>query len=174
MQRFTDKVNTYIYKHSTEPDQLLAELERQTYLKILRPQMVSGPIQGKVLEMISTMIKPERILELGTFTGYSALCLAKGLTDSGKLITIDINDELQDFAQSFFDRSPWSHKIEFKVGDARKIVTELNEQFDLVFIDADKRQYPEYYDLVFDKVLYLRLRPDKKAFLQNSNNCLLL
>lgn len=152
MQRFTDSVNTYIYEHSTQPDKLLLELERQTYLKILRPQMVSGPIQGKVLEMISCMIKPKRILELGTFTGYSALCLAKGLSNNGKLITIDINDELQEFAQSFFDKSEYTQKIEFLVGDALQIIPEINESFDLVFIDADKRQYPEYYNAIFDKV----------------------
>lgn len=152
MQRFNDSVNEYIYNHSTTPSDLLNELERQTYLKILRPQMVSGPIQGKVLEMISCMIQPKRILELGTFTGYSALCLAKGLPADGQLITIDVNDELEAFAQSFFDRSPFKNQIDFRVGDARTIVPQLNESFDLVFIDADKRQYPEYYDLVFDKV----------------------
>lgn len=152
MQRFTDKVNTYIYDHASAPDKLLQELERQTHLKVLRSQMVSGPIQGKVLEMLSTMIRPERILELGTFTGYSALCLVKGLSQTGKLFTIDINDELYDFAQSFFNRSEYSDKIEFIIGDARQWVHTIDETFDLVFIDADKRQYPEYYDLVFDKV----------------------
>jgi predicted O-methyltransferase YrrM len=152
MQRFTDSVNEYIYKHSTPPNDLLLALERQTYLKILRPQMVSGPIQGKILEMISCMIQPERILELGTFTGYSALCLAKGLKPQGKLITIDLNDELEEFARSFFDKSPYAHQIDFMIGDARTIIPELSEPFDLVFIDADKRQYPEYYQLVFDKV----------------------
>jgi predicted O-methyltransferase YrrM len=130
----------------------LLELERQTHLKILRPQMVSGTLQGKILEMLSCMIKPGNILELGTFTGYSALCLAKGLQPNGKLITIDINDELEAFAQSFFNRSPYGHQIDFRIGDAREIIPTLKETFDLVFIDADKRQYPEYYSLVFDKI----------------------
>ncbi|MBI9067362.1 MAG: O-methyltransferase [Salinivirgaceae bacterium] len=152
MQRFNDSVNNYIYNHSTKPNELLDELERQTYLKILRPQMLSGPIQGKVLEMLSCMIQPKRILELGTFTGYSALCLAKGLTSNGKVITIDINDELQEFAQSFFDKSKYKNQIEFLIGDVKNIVPNLNEVFDIVFIDADKREYSEYYNLVFDKV----------------------
>lgn len=152
MQRFTDSVTQYILEHSSAPDPLLMELERQTYLKVLRAQMISGPIQGKILEMISCMVRPKNILELGTFTGYSALCLAKGLAPEGKLITVDINDELEDFAQSFFNRSPYKKQIDFRVGDACTIVPNLKETFDLVFIDADKRQYPDYYHLVFDKV----------------------
>jgi len=152
MQRFNDSVTQYILNHTTEPNELLQELERQTFVKVLRPQMVSGKLQGMVLEMLSCMINPQNILELGTFTGYSALCLAKGLKPSGTLITIDINDELEDFAQSFFNRSPYKDQINFIVGDALKIIPELNETFDLIFIDADKRQYPEYYKLIFDKV----------------------
>ncbi|MGD9993864.1 MAG: O-methyltransferase [Salinivirgaceae bacterium] len=150
MQRFNESVNDYILQHTSTPSDLLLELERQTHLKILRPQMVSGTLQGKILEMLSCMIKPRNILELGTFTGYSAICLAKGLQPNGKLITIDINDELEAFAQSFFNRSPYSHQIDFRIGDAREIIPTLKETFDLVFIDADKRQYPEYYSLVFD------------------------
>ncbi len=152
MQRFNDSVNDYISSHSSSPSELLNELERQTYLKILRPQMVSGSIQGKILEMISCMIQPLKILEIGTFTGYSALCLAKGLKPNGKLITIDLNDELEDFTQSFFNRSPYKNQIEFIIGDAKTIVPTLTEPFDLVFIDADKREYSSYYELVFDKV----------------------
>lgn len=152
MQRFNESVNDYILQHTSPPSDLLLELERQTHLKILRPQMVSGTLQGKILEMLSCMIKPKNILELGTFTGYSALCLAKGLQTDGKLITIDINDELEAFAQSFFKRSTYSNQIDFRIGDAREIIPTLKETFDLVFIDADKRQYPEYYHLVFDKI----------------------
>lgn len=152
MQRFNDSVNEYIINHSSKPDDLLNELERETHLKILRPQMVSGHIQGKILEMISCMIQPTAILELGTFTGYSTLCLAKGLTIDGIIHTIDINDELEDFTQSFFNKSKFKNQIAFHIGDAREIVADINEKFDLVFIDADKRQYPEYYDLVFAKV----------------------
>lgn len=152
MQRFTDSINNYIYEHSTPPDELLQELERETYVKILRPQMVSGPIQGKVLEMISHMVQPEQILELGTFTGYSTLCLAKGLKSNGTIHTIDINDELEEFAQSFFDKSINKDQIKIYIGDARSVIPSINHMFDLVFIDADKRQYPEYYELIFDKV----------------------
>jgi predicted O-methyltransferase YrrM len=152
MQRFNSSATDYILSHSSPPSALLNELERLTYLKVLRPQMVSGHLQGKVLEMISCMIRPTYILELGTFTGYSALCLAKGLTYKGKLITIDINDELEDVTQSFFNRSEYKNRIDFRIGDARIIIPDLTHSFDLVFIDADKRQYPEYYDLVFDKV----------------------
>jgi predicted O-methyltransferase YrrM len=152
MQRFNESVNDYILQHTSTPSDLLLELERQTHLKILRPQMVSGTLQGKILEMLSCMIKPGNILELGTFTGYSALCLAKGLQPEGKLITIDMNDELEVFARSFFNRSPYGNKIDFRIGDAREIIPSLKETFDLVFIDADKRQYPEYYQMVFDKI----------------------
>lgn len=152
MQRFDHKVSEYIINHTTPPDELLNELERTTYLKILRPQMVSGHLQGKVLEMLSCMIKPKRILELGTFTGYSALCLAKGLQIDGELHTIDINDELEDFVRSFFDRSEYSRQIHLYIGDAFKIVPSFDCLFDLVFIDADKRQYPDYYNLIFEKV----------------------
>lgn len=152
MQRFNHSVSQYILEHTSAPDDLLLELERQTHLKILRPQMVSGSLQGKVLEMISCMINPQYILELGTFTGYSALCLAKGLQKNGKLLTIDINDELEDFTQSFFDRSPMAKQIEFRIGDALEIVPNINYEYDLVFIDADKRQYPAYFNLVIDKV----------------------
>jgi len=148
MQRFDDSVTDYILKHSSPVDDLLNELERKTYVKILRPQMVSGPIQGKTLEMISYMLRPKRILELGTFTGYATLCLAKGLPIDGIIHTIDINDELEEFTQSFFDRCPQANQIKFHIGDACKIIPNLNEQFDLVFIDADKREYPEYYKLV--------------------------
>lgn len=152
MQRFDSTVNNYILDHTSKPDDLLLELERQTHLKILRPQMVSGTLQGKVLEMLSCMIKPQNILELGTFTGYSALCLAKGLQANGKLITIDINDELEDFARSFINRSKYKEQIELVIGDAINIIPDLKENFDLVFIDADKREYPKYYELVLNKV----------------------
>ncbi len=152
MQRFTSSITNYILDHTSDPDSLLQELERQTYVKVLRPQMVSGKLQGKILEMISCMIQPNAILELGTFTGYSALCLAKGLKPGGKLVTIDVNDELEEFAQSFFDRSLYRNQIDFRIGDARHIIPSLIEEFDLVFIDADKREYPEYYELVFEKV----------------------
>ncbi len=152
MQRFDDTVNNYIHEHTTTADDLLIELERETYLKVLRARMVSGHLQGKVLEMLSQMIRPKHILELGTFTGYSALCLAKGLPIEGVLHTIDINDELETFAQKYFDKSPYKNQIQLHIGDARDIIPEFEKTFDLVFMDADKRQYPEYYDLIFDKI----------------------
>lgn len=152
MQRFNDSVSQYILDHTSQPDKLLQELERQTNLKVLRAQMLSGALQGKLLEMISCMISPDNILELGTFTGYSAICLAKGLKPNGRLTTIDINDELEDFTQSFFNRSPYSSQIDLMIGDACDIIPKLNQTFDLVFIDADKRQYPQYYNLILNKV----------------------
>jgi caffeoyl-CoA O-methyltransferase len=152
MQRFNHSVEHYIIDHTTQPDPLLQRLERETWTKVLRPQMVSGHLQGKTLEMFSRMIQPHAILELGTFTGYSALCLAKGLAPGGQLITIDINDELEEFATSFFNQSAQAAHIKMLTGDARQIVPTLPQLFDLVFIDADKRQYPEYYQLIFDKV----------------------
>lgn len=152
MQRFDNSVIEFVSKYSSEPDELLKKIERETYSKILRPQMIAGAIQGKVLEMFSTMIQPENILELGTFTGYSTLCLAKGLKPSGNIYTIESNDELENFTQNFFDQSEYKKNIKFIIGDAREIIQNLDKTFDLVFIDADKRQYPEYYELIFDKV----------------------
>ncbi len=150
--RFNDSVDDYVASHSTAADPLLAELERATYVNYLRPHMVAGHIQGKVLEMLSCMMQPKRILELGTFTGYSALCMAKGLAPDGELHTIDINDELEDFTRSFFNRSPHASQIHYHLGDARDIIPTLGGNFDMAFIDADKREYPEYYELVFKSV----------------------
>ncbi len=152
MYRFNDSITDYINKHSAEPDDLLKELERQTHLKILRPQMLPGALQGKILEMFSCMINPKNILEIGTFTGYSTLCLAKGLQANGKIYTIEVNDELYEFTNSFFKRSEYYNNIEFLIGDAQQIISNIDEEFDLVFIDADKREYTVYYELVLSKV----------------------
>jgi len=135
----------YIVNHIDAEDELLAELNRATHVKILQPRMLSGHLQGKILEMLSKMIRPKNILEIGTFTGYSAICLAKGLVDDGKLFTIEINDELRSFAESFINRSTVKNKIEMLTGDALKIIPSLNIKFDLIFIDGDKREYLEYY-----------------------------
>lgn len=151
-QRFDHSVDQYIEEHTTAASPLLNELERQTYVKILRPQMVAGHLQGKVLEMLCRMIRPQRVLELGTFTGYSALCMAAGMPEGSVLHTIDVNDELEDFTRSFLDRSPYADRIVYHLGDARQIVPTLGGQFDLVFIDADKREYPEYYNLIINEV----------------------
>lgn len=152
MSDFFFNIEQYILDHSDDEDPVLAELNRETNLKILRPRMLSGHLQGRVLEMISKMIRPEKILELGTYTGYSAICLAKGLKENGNLHTIEINDELEDFILKYVKKAGLDHKIKLHSGDARKIVPQLNEHFDLVFIDADKREYLEYYNIVFDFV----------------------
>jgi predicted O-methyltransferase YrrM len=152
MSDFFFNIEEYILNHSDREDPVLAELNRETNLKILRPRMLSGHLQGKVLEMISKMIHPERILELGTYTGYSAICLAKGLKEKGILHTIEINDELEEIIRKYFLKAGIENSVDLHFGDARKIIPQLNEQFDLVFIDADKREYLEYYHLVFDVV----------------------
>jgi len=152
MSDFFFNIEEYILNHSDAEDPVLAKLNRETNLKVLRPRMLSGHLQGKILEMLSKMIQPERILELGTYTGYSAICLAKGLKENGILHTIEINDELEDIITKYISKTELKKKINTHFGDARTIIPELNEKFDLVFIDADKREYLEYYNLVFDFV----------------------
>jgi len=152
MSDFYFNIEEYILNHSDEEDPVLTELNRETNLKILRPRMLSGHLQGKVLEMISKMIHPEKILEIGTYTGYSAICLAKGLKQNGILHSIEINDELEDFILKYIKKAELEDKIKLHFGDARDIIPQINEQFDLVFIDADKREYIEYYNIVFDFV----------------------
>ncbi len=150
---YTHLLDEYILQHSEQEPPLLQELYREAHVRLLRPRMVSGHLQGRILSMLSTMIQPKRILEIGTFAGYSALCLAEGLPIDGKLITIEIDDEMEDFARSFFEKSPYKEKIELLIGDSLQLIPTLNEQFDLVFIDADKRDYCAYYEAVFDKVV---------------------
>lgn len=145
-------IEQYAIDHSKAEDQILAELNRETWAKVLRPRMLSGHLQGKVLETFSYMIKPQRILEIGTYTGYSAICLANGLAPNGRLVTIDINDEISHVAQKYIEKSGHKENIHFLIGDAREIVPTLNETWDLVFIDADKENYGVYYDLIFDKI----------------------
>ena len=146
------KLEKYLLEHSTPEDPLLADLYRQTHIRFVNPNMVSGHMQGRLLEMISRMVQPENILEIGTFTGYSAICLAKGLRPGGKLITIELNDELTTFAGSYFKKAGLSSVIEQHTGNALKIIPRLKFLFDLVFIDADKREYVDYYKVVIDKV----------------------
>jgi predicted O-methyltransferase YrrM len=146
------KIENYITRHSTPEDPLLEELYRQTYLRFVNPNMTSGHMQGKFLEMISRMICPVNILEIGTFTGYSAICMARGLKPGGKLITIEINDELVNFSREFFSRAGLSGTIEQLTGRAQDIIPDLKLKFDLVFIDADKREYCEYFRVVKEKV----------------------
>ena len=146
------KLEQYIEEFSTAEDPVLEDLYRQTHIRFVNPNMVSGHLQGKLLELISRMIKPENILEIGTFTGYSAICLSKGLRPGGKLITIELNDELSSFAHSYFCKAGADEKIIQMTGKAQNIIPGLDLMFDLVFIDADKREYIEYYKLVIDKV----------------------
>jgi len=149
---FDKKLDQYILDHIDPEDEVLKELNRETHLNILGARMISGHLQGQVLSMISKMIQPNRILEIGTFTGYSAICLAKGLTKNGKLITIEIDDELENMASKYFEKAGVRHLIEQKIGLATEIIQQINGQFDLVFIDADKREYTTYYNLIFEKV----------------------
>ena len=148
----SEEIDQYIEEHTTPQEMLLSDLDRQTHLHFTLPQMISGTVQGKFLEMISFMLQPRRILEIGTFTGYSAICLAKGLVEDGQLTTIDVNEELEETILKYFADSGLGSKIDFRLGNAMNIVPELEEIFDLVFIDADKVNYSNYYDLVFSKL----------------------
>ncbi|MEA4974710.1 MAG: O-methyltransferase [Paludibacter sp.] len=142
----------YILAHGDiEPD-YLAKINRKTHLKMINPRMLSGHLQGRVLSMLSKMIQPKLILEVGTFTGYSALCLAEGLSAKGKLHTIECDDELEDFIRENIESSPYQQQIVLHIGDAKKLIPEMDEVFDLVFLDADKREYQVYYDAVFPKL----------------------
>ena len=142
----------YILEHIDPEDDILKQLDRETNLKVLNPRMLSGHLQGQVLSMLTRMIRPKNILELGTYTGYSAICLAKGLQPGGKLITIEIDDELESLAKKYFVKAGLQDKIKQITGPALEIIPDLTGTFDLVFIDADKREYSEYYRLIFDKV----------------------
>lgn len=146
------EIDQYITQHSSEESKNLADLNRETFVKVMMPQMLSGQVQGKFLEFISRMINPEYILEIGTYTGYSAICLAKGLRSAGKLITIDINEELTPMVKKYITLEKLEDKIEVLTGNALQIIPTLTPQFDLVFIDADKNNYTKYFDLVIEKV----------------------
>lgn len=149
MEKELDK---YIREHSTPEDQVLEELYRQTHLYVVNPNMASGHIQGKFLEMLSYMLQPSRILEIGTYTGYSAICLARGLKSGGQLHTIEVNDELNEMSTHYFALAGVADRVTLHTGRAQDVIPSLNYTFDLVFIDGDKREYCEYYTLVFDKV----------------------
>ncbi len=140
----------YIHTHTSPEDALLAELDRETNLRVVQPRMISGHIQGKLLEMLVRTNRSKRILEIGTFTGYSALSMAAGLREGGELHTIEVDDELEAFAASFFARSEHAAKIFQHIGSALEVAPALGGTFDLVFIDGDKREYPAYYDMLFD------------------------
>ncbi|MFP4845271.1 O-methyltransferase [Winogradskyella sp. PE311] len=147
-----EKLDNYIVDHSEQEPKLLQELTRETYQKVLQPIMLSGPYQGRVLSMISKLIQPKSILELGTFTGYSTLCLAEGLYKDGEINTIDINEELIDFQRKYFNKSKYGNNIIQHLGNALEIIPTINKTFDLVFIDADKPNYSNYFHLIIDKL----------------------
>ena len=146
------KVDEYVIAHSEDEPELLKELNRETHQKILHPVMLSGAYQGRVLSMISKLIRPNRVLEIGTYTGYATLCLAEGLTQSGEIHTIDNNEELFDFQRKYFDRSVYGLQIIQHLGNAMDILPNLDLKFDLVFIDADKTNYINYFNLVIDQL----------------------
>lgn len=152
MEFLDNAIVTYCENFSAEEPALLKKISRDTHANVLMPRMLSGHLQGRLLSMISKMCKPETILEIGTYTGYSALCLAEGLTKKGKLITLDINEELESQVRHYFKESGLGDQIDYRIGDARNIISSLNLVFDLVFIDADKESYSTYFDLVIDKV----------------------
>lgn len=146
------EIEDYIRAHSDEEGELLAALSRDAHVNLLRPRMISGHIQGRLLKMFCRMLRPRRVLEIGTYTGYATLCLAEGLDEGGRVHTLEINDEMEDFIRKYLSRSPHKEKISVHFGDAMELIPGLDEVFDLVFIDADKRLYSAYYDLVFPKV----------------------
>ncbi|MBD3891734.1 O-methyltransferase [Olleya marilimosa] len=147
-----EKLDDYVVAHSQDEPELLQQLTRETYQKILQPIMLSGPYQGRVLSMISKLIRPKSILELGTFTGYATLCLAEGLHPEGEIHTIDVNEELEDFQRKYFDKSGYGTQIHQHLGSAIDILPTLDKTFDLVFIDADKPNYVNYFHLIIDKL----------------------
>ena len=145
-------IEQYALDHSDPESNLLNQLNRQTNLNVLQPRMLSGHLQGRLLSAFSKALKPDKILEIGTYTGYSALCLAEGLNQNGQLYTIDINQELEEFAQNYFDSSPFKDNIKFLIGDAVELIPNMKHPWDMVFIDADKENYSTYFDIVIDKV----------------------
>ncbi len=152
MHFLSEDLDDYIVRHSEDEPELLQELNRETYQKILQPRMLSGPYQGRVLSLISKLINPKHILEIGTYTGYSALCLAEGLQQGGSIDTIDINEELLDFQRKYFDKSGFGEQIQQHLGNALDIIPKLDKTFDLVFIDADKDNYLNYFNVIIDKL----------------------
>lgn len=146
------EIEKYAEKYSTPEHEILQRLNRETHAKVLHARMLSGHLQGNMLAVFSKMLQPQRILEIGTFTGYSALCLAQGLAKDGLLYTLDVNEELEDMVQKYIKESGMESKIKLLIGDAMQLIPTLDEVFDLVFIDADKINYAHYYDLVFGKV----------------------
>ncbi|KLT64674.1 O-methyltransferase [Pedobacter sp. BMA] len=152
MSLINDDLQYLLTQYCEPEDELLHHIDRETNLKVLMPRMISGHYQGRVLSMLSKMISPKRILEIGTFTGYATLCLVEGLTSDGMLYTLDINVELEDMVRANFAKSAYNDKIKYILGNAGETIGQLNEVFDIVFIDADKKNNGTYYDMIFDRV----------------------
>ena len=143
-----EALERYVREHTEPEAELLRQLDRETHQRMIAPRMLSGHVQGRLLEMLVRMVRPQRVLEIGTFTGYSALSMAAGLDEGAQLDTIEVDDELEELAQSYFDRSPHGPKIRLRIGSALDIAPTLGVEFDLVFIDGDKREYPAYYRML--------------------------
>lgn len=152
MEFISKKIDDYVCEHTEKESELLYALNRETNMNVLRPRMLSGHFQGRVLSMLSHMIQPKDILEIGTYTGYSALCLAEGLVKGGHLITIDKNEELEELVNEYVSKSEFKDQIKCVIGDAMTLIPGLKREFDIVFIDADKSNYINYYNMVFDKI----------------------
>jgi len=152
MNFISPELEQYAGIHTSPESELLARINRETHLEVLQPRMLSGHLQGRILSLLSSLLKPKRILEIGTYTGYSALCLAEGLPADGTLITIDVNEELQARVQGYFNDSSYKNHIEYYIGDAMELIPTLSDMWDLVFIDADKKNYLNYYDLVIERM----------------------
>lgn len=152
MHFISQELEDYIEQHSQKEPELLAALDKETYQKVLLPRMLSGHFQGRVLSMLSKLIRPVNILEIGTYTGYSALCLCEGMQENGVLHTIDIKEELVDFQRKYFNKSPWGNQIVQHLGEAIDIIPKLDLKFDLVFIDADKENYINYFEMIIPKM----------------------
>ena len=147
------KIEEYILSHIDPEPELLKRMTREAHVKLLRPRMISGNIQGRLLKVLTSMFMPQNILEIGTFTGYSALCMAEGAPESSKIVTIEIDDEMESFIRKYFQESAYGHKIELKIGDALQLMQDYDDNhFDLIFIDANKRDYSAYYNIAFDKL----------------------
>ena len=152
MNYINEHLEDYIIKHSQQEPRILKDLNRETNLKVLQPRMISGAHQGRLLSIISKIISPTKILEIGTFTGYSTLCLSEGLTKGGRIHTVDINEELFDFQRKYFKKSPFNDNIIQHLGNALEVIPTMDNNFDLIFLDADKNNYPEYLDVLISKL----------------------
>jgi predicted O-methyltransferase YrrM len=152
MEITNEEIQHYAEKHSTAESELLKRINRETHARVLMPRMLSGHLQGRVLAMISKLVQPRWVLEIGTYTGYSSLCLAEGLREDGTIITMDINEELETQTRKYFKEAGLNSKIDYRIGNATSIIPSIEQTFDLVFIDADKESYSFYFDLIIDKV----------------------